>query len=100
VTTNQTSSLATIQELDQIYVDVTESTSDFLRLRTELDHGTLTRLGPDAEVKLILENGAPYPQPGSLQFTDATVNENTGAVTLRTLFPNPDRGSGTRKKTK
>jgi membrane fusion protein (multidrug efflux system) len=64
VTMNQTNSLATIQELDQIYVDVTESTSDFLRLRMELDHGTLTRLGPYAEVKLVLENGAPLSSTG------------------------------------
>ena len=90
VTTNQTNALATIQQLDPIYVDVTESTADFLRLRTGVDQSSPARQGPDAQVKLLLGNGIPYSQTGSLQFTDATVDEGTGAVTLRTLFPNPD----------
>jgi membrane fusion protein (multidrug efflux system) len=74
-----------------MYIDVTESTADFLRLRMGMDRGAApSAQGADAQVKLTLSNGAPYPQLGTLQFTDATVDESTGAVTLRTLFPNPD----------
>jgi membrane fusion protein (multidrug efflux system) len=91
VTTNQANALATVQQLDPMYIDVTESTADFLRLRMGVDRGAApSGQGADAQVKLTLSNGAPYPQLGTLQFTDATVDESTGAVTLRTLFPNPD----------
>jgi membrane fusion protein (multidrug efflux system) len=91
VTTNQANALATVQQLDPMYIDVTESTADFLRLRMGVDHGAApSGQGADAQVKLTLSNGAPYPQLGTLQFTDATVDASTGAVTLRTLFPNPD----------
>jgi membrane fusion protein (multidrug efflux system) len=91
VTTNQANALATVQQLDPMYIDVTESTADFLRLRMGMDRGAApSAQGADAQVKLTLSNGAPYPQLGTLQFTDATVDESTGAVTLRTLFPNPD----------
>jgi membrane fusion protein (multidrug efflux system) len=91
VTANQAMALATIQQLDQVYVDASESTSNVLRLRQSLASGQLTQGGADqAAVKLVLENGAVYPLAGTLKFSDVTVQPGTGSVTLRSLFPNPD----------
>jgi membrane fusion protein (multidrug efflux system) len=90
VTAYQPLALATIQQLDPIYVDVPQSTSEMLRLEQRLKAG---RLAPDGsnqnKVKLILENGTPYPLEGTLQFRDITVDPTTGSVILRTVFPNP-----------
>jgi len=90
VTTGQTAALTTIQRLDPIYVDVTQSASDLLRLRRALAAGQLTGGPTSVPVRLKLDDGSSYPQEGKLQFADVTVDQTTGAVTLRALFPNPD----------
>jgi len=88
VTASQTDALTTIQRLDPIYVDVTQSSSDLLRLRRALGAGQIG--GPaSVTVRLKLDDGSEYPLEGKLQFTDVTVDQTTGAVTLRALFPNP-----------
>lgn len=82
--------LTTIQQIDPIYVDLTETSVDGLRLRSQVAGGRLKLNGPDqAQVKLILEDGTEYPHTGALQFTDITVDPGTGSVTVRALFPNP-----------
>lgn len=87
---NQATPLATIQKLDPVYVDVTQSSIDMLRLRRALESGLLkTSENAKANVRLILEDGTEYSQPGELQFSDARVDPNTGMVTLRAIFPNP-----------
>jgi membrane fusion protein (multidrug efflux system) len=89
VTANQESALATIQQLDPVYVDITQSTADLLRLRQSLASGLLKNGGAtQAQVKLLLEDGTPYAQPGTLKFSEVTVDQSTGSVTLRNLFPN------------
>jgi len=91
VTASQTEALATIQQLDPVYVDVTQSTSELLTLRQNLAKGLLKNGGAtQAQVKLLLEDGTLYPQPGVLKFSEVTVDQSTGSVTLRTLFPNPE----------
>lgn len=91
VTASQSDALATIQQLDQIYVDVTQSSADLLRLRRDLASGKLVSAGANqAKIALLLEDGSRYDHDGVLQFTDITVNETTGSVTLRAVFPNPD----------
>jgi membrane fusion protein, multidrug efflux system len=90
VTANQTQALATVQQLDPIYVDVTQSSADLLRLRRDLAAGRLKGAGPNqARVRLRFEDGSAYPLAGRLQFSEVTVDEATGAVTLRAVFPNP-----------
>jgi membrane fusion protein (multidrug efflux system) len=89
-TANQATPLATIQELNPVYVDVTQSTANLLRLEQSLADGKLKQDGTkQATVKLLLENGMPYPLEGTLKFSDVTVDQTTGSVTLRTVFPNP-----------
>ncbi|HEY1447379.1 MAG TPA: efflux RND transporter periplasmic adaptor subunit [Caulobacteraceae bacterium] len=90
VAPSQTAALTTIQRLDPIYVDVTRSADELLRLRRALASGRLTGGPKSVPVRLRLEDGSDYPQEGRLQFTDVTVDQTTGAVTLRALFPNPD----------
>jgi len=90
VTANQATALATVQKLDPVYVDVTQSSGSVLRLRRAFASGTLQRASDTAaRVKLLLEDGTPYPLEGKLQFTDVTVEPSTGAIVLRALFPNP-----------
>ncbi|TBL84135.1 efflux RND transporter periplasmic adaptor subunit [Hafnia alvei] len=89
VTSNQANALATVQQLDPIYVDVTQSSNDFLRLKEELANGTLEQEGGKAKAELVLENGQVYAQKGSLEFSDVTVDESTGSITIRAVFPNP-----------
>ncbi|MFS2225468.1 efflux RND transporter periplasmic adaptor subunit [Pantoea sp. B65] len=90
VTNGQTSYLTTIQQLDPIYVDVSESSQDLLRQRRALASGQLTAAGDNAAaVKLTLEDGSEYSQQGKLQFSEVTVTESTGTVTMRAAFPNP-----------
>ena len=92
VTANQAAALATVQHLDKIYVDVTQSSVELLRLKNELASGKLQKSGDNgAKVKLKLEDGSMYPETGVLQFSDVTVDQNTGSVTLRAVFPNPKR---------
>jgi membrane fusion protein (multidrug efflux system) len=86
----QTTALATIQSLDPIYVDVSESADEVLRLKGEMASGKLDSAGPaDARVKLILSDGTAYPLQGQLRFSEALVDTSTGSVTLRAVFPNP-----------
>jgi len=92
VANGQTTALATIQQLDPIYVDVTQSSADMLKLRRALDAGQLhTQGGTKAKVSLTLEDGRLYPQQGTLEFSEVSVDPSTGSVTLRAVFPNPDR---------
>ncbi|MGV7209291.1 efflux RND transporter periplasmic adaptor subunit [Oxalobacteraceae bacterium A2-2] len=88
VTANQTTALTTVQQLDPIYVDLTQSSEDLLRLKRELDGGSLKKNG-QAKVTLLLSDGSKYALPGKLEFSDVTVDTSTGNVTLRALFPNP-----------
>ena len=91
VTAYQPVPLAVIQQLDPIYVDVTQSSAEILHLRQSLASGRLKRSGEGwSRVKLLLEDGAPYPLEGRLKFRDVTVDPTTGSVTLRMVFPNPD----------
>jgi len=91
VTANQQAALATIQKLDPMYVDVTQSSAELLRLKHSLTSGQLKRVGAaQAKVKLLLEDGTSYPREGTLKFSDVTVDPGTGSVTLRSVFPNPD----------
>ncbi len=91
VTASQALPLATVQQIDPIYVDVTQSSAELLRLKRDLVSGKLKRAGEHgATVKLFFEDGTPYPLEGVLQFSDITVDQNTGVITLRALFPNPD----------
>ena len=90
VTANQVTPLATVTQLDPIYVDVTQSSSELLKLRKAISEGKLT--GADdrqAPVTLMLADGLEYPEPGELQFSDVIVDESTGSIRLRAIFPNP-----------
>ena len=89
VTASQPLPLATIQRLDTVFVDVTQSSAELLRLRRALDSGRLSRANGEAKVELLLDDGTPYGQPGTLKFSEAFVDPGTGSVTLRTVFPNP-----------
>ncbi len=90
VSANQGGALATIQQLDPVYVDVTRSSTEMLRLQQALAEGRLKRTGArEAKVRLLLEDGTPYPLAGTLKFSEATVDQSTGSLTLRTVFPNP-----------
>jgi len=91
VTAHQPTALATIQQLDPIYADVPQSTTELLRLRRRLEEGRLDQNGGNQKkVKLILEDNNVYAQEGTLQFRDVTVDPTTGSVILRIVFPNPD----------
>ncbi|MDR6351434.1 efflux RND transporter periplasmic adaptor subunit [Pantoea sp. SORGH_AS_0659] len=90
VSNGQTTALATVQQLDPMYVDVTQSSDDFLRLRAELESGQLKQNDGKANVTLLMQNGTAYPQTGTLEFSDVSVDETTGSITLRAIFPNPD----------
>ncbi len=85
-----TANLATIQQLDPIYVDITQSVGELNKLRRDLASGELDRLAQDyANAKLIMDDGTFYPSPGRVLFSDVTADPSTGQVTLRVLFPNP-----------
>jgi membrane fusion protein (multidrug efflux system) len=90
VTNGQTNPLATVQQLDPIYVDLTQSSSQLLRLQRELNNGQIKSVrDQNAAVRLILEDGTEYPEKGTLQFSEVSVDQGTGSVTLRAVFPNP-----------
>jgi membrane fusion protein (multidrug efflux system) len=90
VTNGQTTALATVQQLDPIYVDLTQASSQLLRLQRELSNGQLKSVrNQNAEVRLILEDGTGYPESGTLQFSEVSVDQGTGSVTLRAVFANP-----------
>ena len=91
VTAQQPIALATIQQLDPMYVDVPQSTAEVLRLRRGLKEGRLDQNGANQKkVQLIMEDGTAYPLAGTLQFRDVTVDPTTGSVILRGIFPNPN----------
>ena len=102
VTASQAAPLATIQELDEVYVDVTQSSAELLKLKQDMACGLMRSNGSamvcdpakiggttQARVKLLLEDGSPYPLPGTLKFSEVTVDQGTGSITLRAVFPNP-----------
>ena len=92
VTANQEASLVVIQQLDPIYVDAVQPSVTLLNLRRQLASGKLKRAGENAaETKLKLEDGSDYGPVGKLQFSEVTVEPGTGSVTLRAIFPNPDK---------
>lgn len=91
VTAQQPSPLSMIQQLDSVYVDVPQSTTEMLRLKRLLEGGRLNQSGAGQnKVKLFLEDGSEYPLAGTLQFRDVTVDPTTGSVILRVVFPNPN----------
>jgi membrane fusion protein (multidrug efflux system) len=84
--------LATVQQLDPMYVEVTQSSAEVTRLRADLAAGRLRRTDSGAvRVTLVLEDGSKYREEGSLQFSDVAVDQGTGSITLRAIFPNPRR---------
>ena len=90
VTANQAAAMATVQQLDPIYVDLTQSSAALLSLRRALGSGELVEPGGDrVPVQLVLEDGSTYAAAGKLAFSEVTVDEATGSVTLRAVFPNP-----------
>ncbi|OQR29141.1 efflux transporter periplasmic adaptor subunit [Pseudomonas sp. Bc-h] len=91
VSNGQADAMATIQQLDPIYVDVIQSSTEMLRLRRELESGKLQKAGDNAaKVKLTLEDNSQYPIDGKLEFSEVSVDQTTGSVTLRAVFPNPN----------
>mgnify|MGYP003407809351 FL=1 len=91
VTSGQVDPMAVIQQIDPIYVDVTQSSVELLQLRRELESGRLQKAGDNsAAVKLTLEDGSQYKLDGKLEFSEISVDQTTGSVTLRAVFPNPE----------
>ena len=92
VQASQATLMSTVQQLDPVYVDLTQSSLEGLKLRQDVQSGRLKTSGPGAaKVSLILEDGKTYSEPGKLQFSDVTVDQTTGSVTIRAIFPNKDR---------
>ncbi|AYB48707.1 efflux transporter periplasmic adaptor subunit [Candidatus Williamhamiltonella defendens] len=91
VTDAQINPLTTIQQIDPMYVNLTQSSGDFLRLQQELASGQLKHENGKTKVKLLLESGIEYPEIGTLEFSDITVNQTTGSITIRAVFPNPHK---------
>ena len=89
VTANQANALVTIQQLDPIYVDISQSSAELLRLRQQLSQGSIDRSN-NTKVRLKLEDGSFYAVEGNLAFSDASVNPETGSITLRAVFSNPN----------
>ena len=90
VVANQAAALTTVQQLDPIYVEVSQSSAEWLRLRRAIDAGKLTAGGAGTRVTIVFEDGTKYPSEGRLQFADVTVDPGTGSFVLRALVPNPD----------
>jgi membrane fusion protein, multidrug efflux system len=89
VTANQPTSLTTVQQLDPIYVDATQSSANLLELKRHIAAGRIKGDGPNqTKVRLLLEDGTPYPLEGSLKFSDVTVDTSTGSFIIRMVFPN------------
>ncbi|WP_242444467.1 efflux RND transporter periplasmic adaptor subunit [Advenella sp. S44] len=92
VTANQATELTTVQQLDPLYVHVSQSSVELLQLKADIEAGRLQAASEnDAVIELRLENGQRYPHPGRLTFSGVTVNPDTGSITLRAQVPNPDR---------
>ena len=90
MTANQTAAMATIQQLDPIYVDVNQASSEWLHLKQEIDSGRAQSGAADSPVTIVLEDGRTYAQDGKLQFADITVDPTTGDFLLRAIVPNPN----------
>ncbi len=86
----QEAPLAVIQQIDPLFVDITQSSVDLIRLKSDLAEGRLAPAGKGAAMRLVLEDGTPYAHPGVLAFSEVRVDESTGNVTLRGTVPNPD----------
>lgn len=92
VTANQEQILTTVQQLDPVYVDITQSSSEVLRLKREFVNGNLAKVSKDeARITVILEDGTTYNHEGLLKFSGITVNPTSGAITLRAVLPNPEQ---------
>jgi membrane fusion protein (multidrug efflux system) len=92
VTSGQAVPLATVQQLDPIYVDITQSSTELLRLQRQFTNGELVKNDQnEAEVALTLEDGSQYAERGRLKVSEVSVDPSTGSVTLRAVFPNPRR---------
>ena len=92
VTAEQATALATIQQLDPLYVDLNQSSTEMLNLKKELSSEQTQHLEKSqSRVKVLFEDGAEYSQPGTLEFSDVTVNQTTGTVILRAIVANPDQ---------
>ncbi len=89
VTASQATALASIQNIDQVYLDINQSVNDLMALKRAAASGTIGQ-ADTADVEMVLQDGTVYPLKGKLQFSDVSVDEATGTVTLRALFPNPD----------
>lgn len=89
VTANQVAPLSTVQDLSKVYVDLTQTSAELLKLQQQFASGKVGRAN-SAQVTLKLEDGSTYPIPGHLEFSDITVDPGTGSVTLRAVFPNPN----------
>lgn len=90
VQTGQADALVTIQRLDPVYIDINQSSADWLRLRQQINSGSLGRSG-NYTAQLKMEDGSIYPHQGQLTFAGASVNESTGTITFRAIFPNPQQ---------
>ena len=90
VTANQSTALATVQQLDPVYLDATQSATEFLRIRGQFDRGEIELEDGRPTVRLIKDDGSLYDSTGTLELGDAIVDETTGTVTVRSRFPNPD----------
>jgi membrane fusion protein (multidrug efflux system) len=90
VVANQSAALATVQQLDPIYVEVTQASSEWLQLKKDIDSGRLQGGGAGTTVAIVLEDGRRYQRDGQLQFADISVDPNTGSFALRAIVPNPD----------
>ncbi|WP_017346004.1 efflux RND transporter periplasmic adaptor subunit [Pantoea sp. A4] len=90
VTSAQSDALATVQQLDPMYVDLTQSSQDFLSLKQELASGRLKQRQGKVVVSVVMSDGSVYPHAGTLAFSDVTVDQTTGSITLRAIVPNPD----------
>ncbi|WP_367184929.1 efflux RND transporter periplasmic adaptor subunit [uncultured Bradyrhizobium sp.] len=91
VTASQATAMTTIQQLDPVYVDLDQSTSEMERLRNQIASGQLKRPAEGVQVELLMESGKTYGHKGKYGFTDASVNESTGSVSSRAVFANPER---------
>ena len=88
---NETTLLAVIQQLDPIYVDLTQSSAELFKLKDELTSGRMQSDGVDAKATVLFDNGREYREPGTMQSSEVTVDASTGSVGRRALFPNPNR---------
>lgn len=89
VENGQTTAMATVQQLDPIYVDITQPGDAYLRLQQSMANGQLTPLQGKAPIQVLMQDGSEYPLTGTLAFSDVTVDQTTGAITLRAIVPNP-----------